>query len=240
MQHISLTYQKSLISDNCFQPEGTPSDAASGSMAILIVFLSDEQHTTIQHIHLSFMVHHIGCNIYDQDGILSCINSIEEDLKKARQKRDAGKDPGRVRSYAMLVANFGGIMAVPMDPPYCLVYPGIYSDDIATKNQNHFNTAGSPPGHESSGSSESGSKEATDNEGDQQNGSDNEGKGSGNEMEGSDAGDSSSPSPSDHAESPPEASPPVKKAPEVNLNTSQMLSLPDLDSKDLEEEQKTK
>ena len=34
--------------------------------------------------------------------------------------------------------------------------------------------------------------------------------------------------------------PPVKKAPEVNLNTSQMLSLSDLDNKDLKEEQKTK
>ena len=33
-----------------------------------------------------------------------------------------------------------------MDPPYCLVYPIIYNDDIATQNQNHFNTAGSPSG----------------------------------------------------------------------------------------------
>ena len=146
MQHISLMYLKSLMSDNCFQPEGTPSDAASGSMAILIVFLSDKQHTTNQEIHLSLVVHHVGCNLYDQDGILPFINFIEEDLKKVRQKQDAGKDPGRVCHYAMLVTNFGGIMAVPMDPPYCLVYPRIYSDDVAAKNQNHFNTMGSPPG----------------------------------------------------------------------------------------------
>ena len=46
----------------------------------------------------------------------------------------------------MLVANVGGIMAVPTDPPYCLVYLLIYSEDIATKNQNHFNTMGSPLG----------------------------------------------------------------------------------------------
>ena len=80
---------------------------------------------------------------------------------------------------------------------------------------------------ESSGSSESGSEEATDNEHAQQDGLDNESKGSGKEMEGSDAGGDSSPSESDHAESPPKAFPPVKKAPEVNLNTSQMLSLLD-------------
>ena len=146
MQCISLMYLKSLISDNCFQPEGMPSDAASGSIAILIIFLSDEQHTAIQHIHIGLVVHHVGCNLYEQDGILPFINSIEEDLKKAWQKRDVGKDPGGVSSYAMLVANFGGIMAIPTDPPYCLVYPMIYSHDIAIKNKNHFNTMASPPG----------------------------------------------------------------------------------------------
>ena len=76
MQHVSLMYLKSLISDNCFQPEGTPSDAASGFTAILIVFLSDEQHAAIQHIHIGLVVHRIGCNLYDQDGILPFIKSI--------------------------------------------------------------------------------------------------------------------------------------------------------------------
>ena len=46
----------------------------------------------------------------------------------------------------MLVTNFGGIMAIPTDPPYCLVYPTIYSNDVAHKNQNHFNTTAAPPG----------------------------------------------------------------------------------------------
>ena len=93
---------------------------------------------------------------------------------------------------------------------------------------------------ESSSSSESGSEEASDDEGTQQDGLDNEDEGSGSETERSDAGGGNSPSKSDHAESPPKASQPAKKAPEVNLNTSQMLSLPDLDSMDLEEEWKIK
>ena len=50
-----------------------------------------------------------------------------------------------VHSYAMLVTNFGGIMAIPTDPSYCLVYPTIYSNDVAHKNQNHFNTTAAPP-----------------------------------------------------------------------------------------------
>ena len=125
MQCVSLTCLKSLISDNCFQPEGMPSDAVSGSTAILVVFLSDEQHMAIQHVHINLVVHCISCNLYDQDRILPFINSIEEDLKKVRQKWNVGKVPGGVHSYAMLVTNFGGIMAIPTDPPYCLVYPVI-------------------------------------------------------------------------------------------------------------------
>ena len=150
-QCISLTYLKSLISDNCFQPEGMSSDAGSGSTAILIVFLSDEQHTAIQHVHISLVVRSVSCNLYDQDGILPFIHSIEEDLKKVQEKWDAGKDPGGVHSYAMLVANFSGTMAIPTDPPYCLVYPTIYSDDVDIKDQNHFNTAASPPGLDTHG-----------------------------------------------------------------------------------------
>ena len=132
MQCISLMYLNSLVSDNCFQPEGTPSDAVSGSTAILIALLSDEQHMAIQHVHISLVVHGVGCNL--QHGILPFINSIEEDLKKVQEKWDVGKDQGRVHSYAKLVTNFGSIMAIPTDPPYCLVYPMIYSDNVDIKD----------------------------------------------------------------------------------------------------------
>ena len=50
----------------------------------------------------------------------------------------------------------------------------------------------------------------------------------------------SCPSESDNIVSPPKASSPAKKALEVSLNTCQMLSLPDLDSKDSEEEWRAK
>ena len=35
-------------------------------------------------------------------------------------------------------------MAIPTNPPYCLVYPTVYSDDA--EDQNHLNTAASPSG----------------------------------------------------------------------------------------------
>ena len=44
-----------------------------------------------------------------------------------------------------LVANFPGLMAMLTDPPYCLVYPNTYSDDVALENKNHFNVVGGPP-----------------------------------------------------------------------------------------------
>ena len=60
---------------------------------------------------------------------------------------------------------------------------------------------------------------------------------SSSEAEGSDAESGSSSSESDD-EILTKATPPTKKTPGSNPNTSQMLSLPDLDSKDSEEEQK--
>ena len=74
------------------------------------------------------------------------IKSIEDDLKKARSKQAAGKDPGEVCFFSMFVGNFGGLMAVPTDPPYCLMYPNIYSNEVSPEDKNHFNITGSPPG----------------------------------------------------------------------------------------------
>ena len=37
-------------------------------------------------------------------------------------------------------------MAVPTEPPYCLVYSNIYAASIPTEDRNHFNVQGGPPG----------------------------------------------------------------------------------------------
>ena len=123
MQHIPLTYFKSLVSEDSFQPEGMTMDVASNSTAILIVFLLDDQYKAVQHVHIELMVCCIGCTLYRQKAILPFIHSIEEDLERARLKQASGRDPGLACSYSILVANFGGLMAIPTDPPYCLVYP---------------------------------------------------------------------------------------------------------------------
>ena len=121
-------------------------DVVSNCTTILVVFLLDDQHEAIQHIHIGLVVHHIGCILYEQKAILPFIHSIEEDLEMARLKWTSGRDLDLACSYAMLVANFGGLMAIPTDPPYCLMYPNTYSDEVALENQNHFNAVGGLPG----------------------------------------------------------------------------------------------
>ena len=86
MQHIPLTYLKSLVSKDSFQPEEMTMDVASNSTAILIIFLLDDQHEAIQHVHIRLVVYHIGCTLYEQKAILPFIQSIKEDLQKTMLK----------------------------------------------------------------------------------------------------------------------------------------------------------
>ena len=120
-------------------------DTASHTTAILLVFLSDDQHETIEYIHIGLVVHCAGCQLYEQKAIPWFIKSIEDDLKKARSKQAAGKNQGEAHSFSMLVSNFGSLMAVPTDPPYCLMYPNIYSNKVPPEDKNHFNVEGGPP-----------------------------------------------------------------------------------------------
>ena len=106
----------------------------------LIIFLSDKEHHSIEYMHISLVVWHEGCCVYIQDRILPFMKSIE----KVRGRHTHNKDPGGACSYSLLIANYGGVMAVPTDPPYCLVYPTMYKDDV--EDQKHFNTAASPSG----------------------------------------------------------------------------------------------
>ena len=144
MQWVSLIYLKSLVTDNAFQPEGIQPDAYSHTMAILIVFLSDKEHQGIEHVHIGLVVWCEECCLYMQNGILPFMESIEADLQKVQDRCAENKDPGGACLYSLLIANYGGIMAVPTDPSYCLVYPTMYNTGV--EDQNHFNTAASLSG----------------------------------------------------------------------------------------------
>ena len=145
MQSVPYTYFTCLGQENNFQPEGMPMDAASHTTAILLVFLSDNQLQTIEYVHIGLVVHHTGCQLYEQKAIPWFIKSIEDHLKKARSKRGASESSGGMCSFSMFVANFGSLMVVPTEPPYCLVYPNIYAASVPPEDRNHFNIQGGPP-----------------------------------------------------------------------------------------------
>ena len=95
-------------------------------------------------MHIGLVVCHKECNFYMQDEILAFVKSIEADFKKMRDRHTLNKDPDGVRSYALFIANYGGVVAFPTNPLYCLVYPTAYNEDV--EDQNHFNTAASLSG----------------------------------------------------------------------------------------------
>ena len=114
----------------------------SHSTAILLVFLSHNVLTTIKHVHIGLVVCRMGSKLFTQGRILPFVDSIESDLKEVREMCMQGKEIGQAWSYSCLVANYGDIMALPSESPYCLVYPTIYDDHA--KDKTHFNTTGCP------------------------------------------------------------------------------------------------
>ena len=52
-------------------------------------------------------------------------------------------DPGKRCAYCLFVDNLSGAMSIPMDPPYCLVYPTSYVKGV---KPDHFDTCNSPTG----------------------------------------------------------------------------------------------
>ena len=120
-------------------------DVASHTTAFLLVFLSDDQFQTIEYVHIGLVVCCTSCQLFEQKAIPWFIKSIEDHLEKARLKWGASISSGRVCSFSMFVANFGGLMAVPTEPHYCLVYPKIYAASVPHEDRNHFNIQDGPP-----------------------------------------------------------------------------------------------
>ena len=146
MQRIPYQYFSNMVKDHAFQPVKAVLKDVSDTTAILLVFVSVNQLTSIVHVHIRLVVHHISSQINEPKAIPQFIQYIKADLKHTKEKQEASSSTLREQSYCMFVANFGGIMALPTDPPYCLEYLNIYSSTIPEKDRHHFNIGGSPPG----------------------------------------------------------------------------------------------
>ena len=111
MQHVPYNYFINLVWENNFQPVGTTMDDASNTTAMLLVFVSDDQLKTIEYVHIGLVVCHAGCQLYELRSIPCFIQSIDDDLKRTREKLAASGHSGKVHS----------LMAVPTYLPYCLM-----------------------------------------------------------------------------------------------------------------------
>ena len=142
MQCISLDYLWKLVTEGTFVPsmaEGTLK--LSRMTAILLVFQADDQHEQITDVYIGLVVHCIESCLYAPEKILEFMSDIKVDLKAVCDALKAGGDPGKRRTFCLFVNNYGGIMSVLMDPPYCLVYPTSYVKDVEL---DHFDTCNNP------------------------------------------------------------------------------------------------
>ena len=139
--HFPGLLQK-LIAEGAFMPsivEGTLK--LSRTTAILLVFQADDQHKKITDIYIGLVVRRIESHLYAPEQIFNFVSDIEVDLKVACNALKAGGDPGKRSAFCLFVNNYGGAMSIPMDLPYCLIYPMSYMKDVEL---DHFNTCNNP------------------------------------------------------------------------------------------------
>ena len=121
--------------------EGPPK--LSGMTAIFLVFQADSKHKEITDLYMGLIFCRVESRLYATDQILDFVKDIEVDLQVVRDTLKAGNNPGKRHAFCLFVNNFGGVMSVPTDPPYCLVYPTSYIKNVEL---DHFDTCNNPAG----------------------------------------------------------------------------------------------
>ena len=144
MQCLSHGSLRALLSEGAFaHPRSNMPPELSGTTAILLVFQADSKHEKIINVYMGLVVHRVDSRLYSSSQIPNFIQDIEGDLRVGHNALKAGDNPSKRCAYCLFVDNLSGVMSVPMDPPYCLVYPTSYVKGI---KPNHFDTHNSPVG----------------------------------------------------------------------------------------------
>ena len=138
MQCISLNGLRTFLSEGTFAPphSNMPSEL-SGMMAILLVFQTDSEHKRIINVYVGLVVHRVDSHLYSPTQINDFIQDIEVNLQEACNALKARHNASKRSAYYLFVDNLSSVMSIPMDPPYCLVYPTTYVKGI---EPNHFDT----------------------------------------------------------------------------------------------------
>ena len=86
MQCIPYHYFNNMAQDHAFQPVKAVLKDASHTTPVLLVFVSDDQLTSTEHVHIELVVRRIGSQIYEPKAIPQFIQYIEADLKHTKEK----------------------------------------------------------------------------------------------------------------------------------------------------------
>ena len=144
MQRISLDGLRTLLSEGAFMPPAIQhAPELSRTMVILLVFQVDNAHERIINVYVGLVIRRVDSRLYSPSQINDFIQDIEGNLRAARDALKARHDPGKRRAYCLFVDNLSGVMSIPTDPPYCLVYPTSYIKGV---EPDHFDTRNSPAG----------------------------------------------------------------------------------------------
>ena len=145
MQCIFLDGLCTLLSKGAFMPlHSNRPPKLSGMMAILLVFQADSEHERIINVYMGLVVCQVDSHLYSPCQINDFIQDIEVNLWEAHSALKARHNAGQRCTYCLFVDNLSGIMSIPTDPPYCLVYPTTYIKGV---KPDHFDTwtQGVPP-----------------------------------------------------------------------------------------------
>ena len=111
--------------------------------AILLVFQADGRHEKITNVYVGLVVCRVDSHLYSPSQIPDFIQDIEGSLRAVCDTLKAGCNPSKRHAYCLFVDNLSGIMSIPTDPPYCLVYPTSYIKGV---EPDHVDTCNSPAG----------------------------------------------------------------------------------------------
>ena len=120
---------------------------ASEETAILLLFISNASYTDIEYIHIRLVVIHWGYKVGDQSSIVPYISFIQNQLAETCTRAQTRKSSlPQLHSFCLFVEDCESMMAPPTEPPYCLVYPIHFFNDMPEdlKNQLHMDLF--PPG----------------------------------------------------------------------------------------------
>ena len=147
MQRVSLNTLLSYVSKSRFCPKDASSMKASKETAILLLFISNTSYTDIEYVHIRLVMIHWGYKVGDQASIVPYASFIQNQLVETCIQAQARKSPlSQPCSFCLFVEDYESMMVPPMEPPYCLMYPIHFFNDMPTDLRNQLHTDFFPPG----------------------------------------------------------------------------------------------